>query len=57
MATHGLAVAHQLDARWIADADRFEIGFFEIAVDPKRVGIDERNDVGPDIGVVAELRR
>jgi hypothetical protein len=50
-----LAIAHQLDLGRVADADRREIGLLEIAVDPERVGIDERDDVCPDIGVVAEL--
>ena len=52
-----LAIAHQLDLGRVADADRFEIRFLEIAVDPERVGIDERDDVRPNIGVVAELRQ
>ena len=55
MTAHDLALAHQLDAGGVADADRFEIRLLEIAVDPERVGIDDGDDVRPDIGVVAEL--
>src|SRR2546430_12708871 len=52
-----LAVAHQLDTGRIALADRLEIGLLEIAIDPERIGIDDRDYVLADIGVVAELRQ
>ena len=55
MAADDLGIAHQFDACWIADADWSEIGLLEITVDPERVGIDNGDDVRPDIGVVAEL--
>jgi hypothetical protein len=55
MAAHDLRVTHQLDAGRIADADRGEIGLLEIAVDPERVGVDDRDLVLSDIGVVPEL--
>jgi hypothetical protein len=35
VATHDLAVAHQLDARRIAHADRGEVCLLEIAIDPE----------------------
>jgi hypothetical protein len=44
-----------LTSAGVADADRLQTGLLEIAVDPERVGIDEGDDVRPDIGVVAEL--
>ena len=50
-------VAHQLDARPGRRRGSAEIGLLEIAVDPERVGVDERDLVLPDIGVVAELRQ
>ncbi len=34
-------VAHQLDARRVADMDPLDLGLFEIAVHPERVGIDD----------------
>ena len=57
MTANDLAVAHQPDAGWVAFADRAEIGLLEIAVDPKRVGVDERDLILPDGDVVAELRQ
>ena len=54
---NGLRIAHQFYRRWIAFADAVEIGFFEIAVDPKGVGVDQRNQIFPDRSVVAELRQ
>src|SRR6516165_3672381 len=57
MPAHDLAVAHQLDASWVADTDWLEIGLLEIAVHPERVGVDERDFILPDIGVIAELRQ
>src|SRR5260370_26891489 len=57
MAANDLVIAHQLDAGRVAYLDRLEIGLLEIAVDPERVGVDERDLVLPDIGVVAELRQ
>src|SRR6266446_5910900 len=57
MAANDLGVAHQLDAGRVTDLDRLEIGLLEIAVDPERVGIDERDLVLSDICVVAELRQ
>jgi len=52
MAANDLAVAHQLDARRVTYTDRAEIGLLEIAVDPEGVGVDERDFILPDIGVV-----
>src|SRR5712675_1796014 len=57
MTANDLAVAHQLDAAWVAFTDRAEIGLLEIPVDPKRVGVDERDLALTDGDVVAELRQ
>jgi hypothetical protein len=55
MAANDLAIAHQFHLGRVADLDPVEAGLFEIAVDPERIGVDERDLVLPDIGVVAEL--
>jgi hypothetical protein len=52
-----LRVNHQLYAGRVGDADRFKIGFFEVAVDPERVGIDDRDLVLSDIGEITVGRR
>src|SRR5580692_4640461 len=57
MAAGDLAVSHQLDFGRVAHLDRLEIGLLEITVDPKRIGIDKRDHVRSDAGVVALLRQ
>jgi hypothetical protein len=57
MATNDLAIAHQFDLGWVALADRAEIDLLEIAVNPERVGVNERDDILADIRVVTELRQ
>ena len=47
MAAHDLTVAHQLDFRRIANADRRDIRFLEIAVYPVGMGIDNRHCHSP----------
>src|SRR5712692_8156810 len=44
MTPDGLWVAHQLDAGVVTFADPSYAGLFEIAVDPERVGVDQRDD-------------
>src|SRR5215813_249578 len=55
--THDLAVAHQLDLSWIADADGSKVCFLEISVDPERVGVNQRNGVHARIDEVTKLRQ
>ena len=56
MAADDVAVTHQLELRRISLADGAERGLGEVGIDPKGIGIDQRQLVLPDIGVVAELR-
>jgi hypothetical protein len=49
-------VAHQLELGRIALADGAQRGLGEVGIDPEGIGIDQRQLVLPDIGVVAELR-
>ena len=57
MTTNQLAVAHELYGRGIPFAYRFEIAFFEVAVHPKGIGVDQRYFNLPDVCIIAELRQ
>jgi hypothetical protein len=41
MATDELAVAHQFDGFWVALMDAAKTGLLEVAIDPKRIGVDD----------------
>src|SRR5262249_11058660 len=56
MPSSDLAVAHELDAGRVPDANRLELGLFEVAIDPERIRIHNGDLVLADTNVVAELR-
>jgi hypothetical protein len=41
MATDELTVAHQFDGCWVALMDAAKTGLLEVAIDPKRIGVDD----------------
>ena len=47
------AVTHQLDFCGIADPDRADIELLEVAIDPKRIGVDHGDFVLSDSSVIA----
>ena len=49
MATNNQGVAHLVDLGWVAHLDPVEPGFLEIAVDPERISIDDRDLILPDM--------
>ena len=54
--TNDLAVAHELDGCWIALRDRRDRGLFEIPVNPKGIGINQRYYALANSRIVAQSR-